>query len=70
MTKKICVHFIGLNGSSYSAAIKVWGKPDFIHKWHDNRSHGDINWTNDIIVFGSKASFLPSKWTDQDHMRH
>ena len=37
------VHFIGFDGDGFSAAVKVWGRPDFIHKFFDKRSLGDID---------------------------
>lgn len=35
------VHFVGFRtDAQYSAAVKVWGKPDFIHMFHDTRMWG------------------------------
>jgi len=64
----IHVHFVGFrNCKEYNAAVKVWGYPDFIHKWHDKRMYGDIA-ENDIVVFAKSATLTPSKWTWQDHL--
>jgi|TARA_R100000455_G_C6250706_1_gene107421 hypothetical protein len=64
------VHFIGVTQKQSLQATLVWGFPDFIHRWHDWRSHGDIDWDNDIVVFGDKGKLTPSKYSDQDHERH
>ena len=62
------VHFVGFRTDAQnSAAIKVWGRPDFVHKWHDKRMWGDIDPDNDIVVFAKGATLQPSKWTWQDH---
>ena len=62
------VHFVGFRtDAQYSAAVKVWGKPDFIHMWPDHRMWGDIDPDNDIVVFGEKGSLTPSPYSWQDH---
>lgn len=70
MTKRL-VHFIGFDGDGYAAACRVFGRPDFIHKINDFRSHGDIDFDNDIVLIGRRASLTPHpKFNDQDHERH
>ena len=65
------VHFIGFDGDGFSAAVEVWGRPDFIHKFFDKRSLGDIDFDNDTVVFGRKTKLTPHPiWVDQDHNRH
>ena len=62
------IHFVGFrNDAEYSAAVKVWGKPDFVHKWHDRRMWGDIDPENDTVVFGSAGKLEPSDYSWQDH---
>lgn len=61
------VHFVGFRGDEFARAQKVWGKPDFIHKWHDNRMWGDIDTDNDTVVFANgEDPDTPRKWTWQD----
>jgi len=61
------IHFIGFRGEEYNSAIKVFGKPDFIHMSHDNRMYGDVDET-DILIFGPKADpEYISKYSWQDH---
>jgi hypothetical protein len=46
-----CVHFIGFRDDSYNNAVKVFGRPDFVHRYYDHRAIGDIA-PNDTVVFG------------------
>ena len=48
------VQFIGFRGEEYNSAVKIWGKPDFIHPVNDYRSNVEIDWENDIIIFAGK----------------
>lgn len=49
------VHFVGFrHDAEYLAAVRVWGKPDFIHRVHDARMRREIA-DFDTVVFGSKA---------------
>lgn len=67
MTKP-CVHFVGFKDDDFVRAQKVWGKPDFIHKWHDHRMWGDIDPDRDTVVFANGIDpVTPSQWTWQDH---
>ena len=61
------IHFVGFRtDAEYNSAIRVWGKPDFIHMWHDRRMYGDIG-DNDTVIFGSKGAETPSNFSWQDH---
>ena len=65
------VHFVGFRtDAQYSAAVRVFGKPDFIHSYHDHRSYGDIDFDNDLIVYGDKGNTYPDPlYSDQDCTR-
>lgn len=62
------VHFIGFrDDQSYWNAVKVFGPPDFIHMWHDNRMYGDVG-EGDVLVFAAKAHpNVISQYSWQDH---
>lgn len=62
------VHFVGFRTDhEFFAAVRVWGRPDFIHMIHDNRMYGDVAPT-DTIIFGSKADpAIISVYSWQDH---
>ena len=66
------LHFVGFrNDNDYLAAVRVWGRPDFIHLTHDHRMYGDVDVDNDTVVFSHRADpDRVSQFTDQDHMRH
>lgn len=48
---KACVHFVGFRGDEYAAAVRIWGRPDFIHRYWDHRAIGDIVPDLDTVVF-------------------
>ncbi len=47
-----CVHFVGFRDDRYQAVVKVWGRPDFIHRWWDRCARRDIG-PDDVIVFAT-----------------
>jgi len=61
------VHFIGFRGEEFWSAVRVFGYPDFIHKWHDHRMYGDVG-DGDTLVFANKATpNIISEFSWQDH---
>lgn len=50
IVKRPAVHFIGFRGDEYWSAVKVWGRPGFIHRWWDQRARRDIH-PDDVMVF-------------------
>ena len=44
------IHFVGFRDDRYWSAVKVWGKPDFIHRRWDKRAQREIL-ESDTIVF-------------------
>ena len=49
MTKS-AVHFVGFRGEEYWSAVKIWGRPGFIHMGWDMRAHREIA-EGDTVVF-------------------
>lgn len=43
------LHFVGFRGEEYWSAVRVWGFPDFIHRYLDHRAVGDFA-PDDIII--------------------
>ena len=42
------IHFVGFRSAEeYCAAVKIWGRPDFIHLHHDHRMYGDTGYPID-----------------------
>lgn len=46
-----CVHFVWFRGEEYWSAVRVWGRPDFIHRGWDRRARREIAPDIDTIVF-------------------
>lgn len=45
-----CTHFVGFRGEEYWSAVRLFGKPDFVHPKWDERARSMID-VNDTIVF-------------------
>lgn len=54
--KRPNVHFVGFRGEEFHSAVKVWGQPDFIHRWIDDRlwNGGELD-TTDVVVLSKTA---------------
>ena len=44
------VHFVGFRGEEYWSAVKVWGRPGFVHRWWDQLARREIA-DDDVVVF-------------------
>lgn len=44
------IHFVGFSDNRYNTAIKVFGTPDFIHRFWDWRAVHEVQ-PGDIVVF-------------------
>lgn len=53
-----CVHFIGFRGEEYWSAVRVFGRPHFIHRWWDRRARRDIG-EDDLVVFATGDEAQP-----------
>lgn len=51
---KPALHFVGFRGYEYVSAVRVWGKPDFVHIGNDRRMRGEI-FEGDIVVFANHS---------------
>lgn len=47
-----CLHFIGFRGDEYWSAVRIFGRPDFVHRYWDYRAIGDIA-PGDTVVFAT-----------------
>jgi hypothetical protein len=57
MTYRPAVHFIRFRGDEYHSAVRIWGRPDFIHRLWDANAKREIA-PGDIAIF--------ARGTDQD----
>jgi len=51
-----CVHFVGFRDDRFHNAVKVFGPPDFIHRFWDHRAVGDVA-PGDTVVFGRQKDW-------------
>jgi hypothetical protein len=57
MTKP-ATHFIGFRGDEYWSAVRIWGRPSFIHMGWDRRAQRDIA-DGDTVVFAHGSADQP-----------
>jgi hypothetical protein len=54
---KACIHFVGFRGDEYHSAVRIFGEPDFIHRYWDVRALGDVDPDNDVVVFARQKDW-------------
>ena len=63
------VHFVGFRGDEYVSAVRVFGKPDFIHRIWDVRAAAEVQ-PEDTVVFAREKDWanlrMPSKFSFDD----
>lgn len=68
------LHFVGFRGdykgqyttgNDYLAAVRVWGKPDFVHISNDARSRREIHET-DTVIYARGCESRPSERNHSD----
>jgi hypothetical protein len=52
------LHFVGFSNDRFNTAIKVFGTPDFIHRFWDYRAVCEVQ-ENDIVVFANGDETQP-----------
>jgi hypothetical protein len=52
------VHFVGFKNDRYLSAVKVFGKPDFIHRFWDRRAVDEVM-EGDVVVFADGDETQP-----------
>ena len=53
------IHFVGFRGEEWWSAIKVWGRPHFIHMGWDQRAQREII-PGDIVIFATGEADQPA----------
>lgn len=46
------LHFVGFKGEEFHAAVRVFGQPDFVHRYADNRMFTDVA-PGDTVIFAN-----------------
>ena len=60
------VHFVGFRDDRYWNAVRVWGRPSFIHRGWDTRALREIA-EEDVVIFATgDDSLTPSVRTFND----
>ncbi len=59
------VHFVGFRGEEYRSAVRIWGRPSFIHRRNDPRMRREVH-PSDTIVFANGAEARPTDRNTND----
>jgi hypothetical protein len=59
------VHFVGFRGEEYWSAVRVYGLPDVIHRWHDERCLAEQA-AGDIVVWANQTAHRVTEYTYDD----
>lgn len=51
-------HFVGFKDDRYRTAVKVWGKPDFVHRFWDRRAVDEVA-PGDVVIFATGDEHQP-----------
>ena len=62
-TMNNAIHFVGFKDDRYFNAIRVFGKPDFIHRFWDRRAQLEVQ-DNDIVVFANTMTLNEHAYDD------
>lgn len=46
---KPALHFVGFRGDEYHSAVRIWGKPDFVHPAWDRWAQQDMHPVDTVI---------------------
>lgn len=49
---KAALHFVGFRGDEYHSAVRIWGRPNFIHPVWDRWAEQDMH-PVDTVIFAS-----------------
>lgn len=60
------VHFVGFRGDEYLSAVRVWGRPGFIHFNNDPRMRREVCPAADTIIYANGAEARPKDQNASD----
>lgn len=61
-----CLHFVGFRGDEYTAAVRIWGPPDFFHIGWDLRAQREIADCDTVVFARGDGSQPPSRHSYPD----
>lgn len=62
-------HFIGFRGEEYWSAVRIWGRPGFIHRKWDLRAVRDIDPDGDVVIFARGSDGDPPSVKSGDDLK-
>lgn len=62
------VHFVGVANDQYANAVRIWGRPDYVHGRATWSCMGEID-GNDVVILGRGAFPMPRKWRKHPAIR-
>ena len=62
---KPAVHFVGFRGEEYWSAVRIWGRPGFIHRRNDPRMRRELH-PADTVIFANGTEARPSDRNGND----
>jgi hypothetical protein len=60
MTNEPVLHFVGFEDDRVHGAIKLFGRPDFWHRFWDHRAAAEVA-SGDVVVFAHGDETMPPK---------
>ncbi len=54
----MAIHFVGFKDDAYLRAQRVFGKPDFVHRFWDHRAVAEVV-EGDVVVFATGDEHQP-----------
>lgn len=60
------LHFVGFRGDEFWSAVRIWGRPGFIHRRWDLRARRDIAEGDTIIFATGTEADEPSRFNAPD----
>uniref|UniRef100_UPI0035C9B666 hypothetical protein n=1 Tax=uncultured Sphingomonas sp. TaxID=158754 RepID=UPI0035C9B666 len=58
MTVKPALHFVGFRGGEFLSAVRIWGRPDFIHPDWDHWAQQEVH-PADTVIFAKGTEADP-----------
>lgn len=68
-TTEGAIHFVGFRGDEWWSAIRIWGRPHFIHIGWDQRAQREII-PGDIVVFAQGDYDQPVSRYNYPDLKH
>ncbi len=63
----MAIHFVGFKGEEYQSARRIWGQPDFVHRYADPRlHHGGEMHPGDLVIFANGEEMKARRFSFND----